>query len=163
MNVIGPAYGKLTGEIITILNEVELESPDVEELSKILSESLNKQILITEEMLEFREIFPENVAKSICEFGVIYIDTTLTEEIESEGYTREIIRRIQEMRKEQELIVDQEISVTISIADERILKLIMLHEELIKQEVRATEITDMKEMGMKEWIVEGIPVEIKIE
>ena len=163
MNVIGPAYGKLTGEIITILNEVELESPDVEELSKILSESLNKQILITEEMLEFREIFPENVAKSICEFGVIYIDTTLTEEIESEGYTREIIRRIQEMRKEQELIVDQEISVTISIADERILKLIMLHEELIKQEVRATEITDMKEMGMKEWIVEGILVEIKIE
>jgi isoleucyl-tRNA synthetase len=67
------------------------------------------------------------------------------------------------MRKEQELIVDQEISVTISIADERILKLIMLHEELIKQEVRATEITDKKEMGMKEWIVEGIPVEIKIE
>ncbi len=163
MNVIGPTYGKLTGEIITILNEVELESPDIGELSKILSESLNKEVLITEEMLEFREIFPENVARSTCEFGVIYIDTTLTEEIESEGYTREIIRRIQEMRKEQELVVDQEISVTISIANERVLKLIMLHEELIKQEVRATEITDKKEMDMKEWIVEGIPVEIKIK
>ncbi len=112
--------------------------------------------------MSFVEIFPENVSKSTCEFGVIYIDTTLTEEIESEGYTREVIRRIQEMRKEQGLVVDQEISVVVSVLDERVLRLIMLHEELIKQEVRATEITNKKEEGMKEWIVEGIPIEIKL-
>ena len=140
-----------------------MEAPDVEELSKVLSKNLNKEISVTEEMIEFREIFPENVAKSTCEFGVIYIDTTLTEEIESEGYTREVIRRIQEMRKEQGLVVDQEISVIVSILDERILELIMLHEGLIKQEVRATEIIKKKEKDMKEWVVEGIPIEIKIK
>ena len=162
MDIIGPTYGKSTAEIIGILNEIELESPDIEELSKLLSKNLNKEISITKEMVEFVEIFPENVSKSTCEFGVIYIDTTLTEEIESEGYTREVIRRIQEMRKEQGLVVDQEISVVVSVLDERVLRLIMLHEELIKQEVRATEITNKKEEGMKEWIVEGIPIEIKL-
>ena len=163
MNIIGPIYGKSTAEIVGVLNEIELEAPDVEELSKVLSKNLNKEISVTEEMIEFREIFPENVAKSTCEFGVIYIDTTLTEEIESEGYTREVIRRIQEMRKEQGLVVDQEISVIVSILDERILELIMLHEGLIKQEVRATEIIKKKEKDMKEWVVEGIPIEIKIK
>ena len=162
MNIIGPTYGKSTAEIIGVLNEIELEAPDIEELSKVLSKNLNKEISMTEEMVEFGEIFPENVAKSTCEFGVIYIDTTLTEEIESEGYTREVIRRVQEMRKEQGLVVDQEISVAISVLDERILRLIMLHEELIKQEVRATEITNKKEEGMKEWVVEGTPIEIKL-
>ena len=67
------------------------------------------------------------------------------------------------MRKEQGLVVDQEISVIVSILDERILELIMLHEGLIKQEVRATEIIKKKEKDMKEWVVEGIPIEIKIK
>ena len=156
-------FKKLRNDICSTIEEIELEAPDVEELSKVLSKSLNKEISVTEEMIEFREIFPENVAKSTCEFGVIYIDTTLTEEIESEGYTREVIRRIQEMRKEQGLVVDQEISVIVSILDERILELIMLHEGLIKQEVRATEIIKKKEKDMKEWGVEGIPIEIKIK
>ncbi len=164
MNIIGPIFGKETGKIIASLNEMSVELRSAEEVSKILSESMGEEISITDEMVKFEEVFPENITESTCEFGTVYIDIEITEDIESEGYAREIIRRVQEMRKEMELNVDQEIVVKIDIPDKRVLKLIMLREDLIKKEARCIRIDDgVDEKNMRDWLVEGIPMRIKIE
>ncbi len=69
-------------------------------------------------MVEFRRETPEGVTGT--EFtaldggGVVYVDTALTEDIESEGYAREVIRRIQEMRKDLELDVEERIDVDLT-------------------------------------------------
>ncbi|MFQ6055163.1 MAG: DUF5915 domain-containing protein [Methanosarcinales archaeon] len=61
---------------------------------------------MTPDMVEFKEKLPEYVASSEFTGGIVYVDAKLTPEIEAEGYAREVIRRIQDMRKDLDLDVD---------------------------------------------------------
>jgi|GEM_PF-505066 len=58
------------------------------------------------------------------DLGVVYVDTELNEDIESEGYAREVIRRVQEMRKELDLEMDASIRLEIDVADDRVADLV---------------------------------------
>jgi isoleucyl-tRNA synthetase len=97
------------------------------------------------------------------EHGVVYVDTSLTEEIESEGYAREVIRRIQEMRKDLELDIEAEIRVDLSIAEDRVADLVSRHEDLIAREVRADGFGGVEDGHRREWEVEGVTMNIAIE
>ena len=58
---------------------------------------------ITAEMVQFKELPPQNLPAAEFSGGFVYVDIALTPELEAEGYAREIIRRIQDMRKELDL------------------------------------------------------------
>ena len=60
-------------------------------------------------MVTFKDMIPPAIAAAGFSAGDVYVDTELTREIESEGYSREVIRRIQDMRKELDLAVEEEI------------------------------------------------------
>jgi len=94
--------------------------------------------------------------------GVVYVDTDLTEDIESEGYAREVIRRVQEMRKDLALDVEERIALEYDVRDDRVAALVAEHEDLIAQEVRADEIGAVDEGHEEVWDVEGIEVAIAI-
>ncbi|HKM42324.1 MAG TPA: DUF5915 domain-containing protein, partial [Methanocorpusculum sp.] len=85
----------------------------------------------------FEEKMPENIFSSPIENGMVYVDVTLTPELEAEGYAREVIRRIQEMRKQTGLAVDAKIKVEVVIDDERIQPLVKSQQGVIENEVRA--------------------------
>ncbi|NPE28896.1 hypothetical protein HNV12_13220, partial [Methanococcoides sp. SA1] len=77
------------------------------------------------------------------------------------------IRRIQDMRKELDLDVDDSIRGHIQISDERVLDLVLDFENYIAKEVRAKILViglDVETAGelAKEWNVEGIPMSIAI-
>jgi isoleucyl-tRNA synthetase len=119
-------------------------------------------------MVEFVEETPEEVASARIhtegdDRGVVYVDTALTEGIESEGYAREVIRRIQEMRKELDLPIDASIRVELDIADDRVAELAREHEGLIAEEVRAEELGTVEDGHRREWEVEGVEMTIAIE
>jgi isoleucyl-tRNA synthetase len=95
--------------------------------------------------------------------GVVYVDTELTEDIESEGYTREVIRRVQEMRKDLELDIEAEIRLDLDIKDDRIADLVADHDDLIAREVRAAEFDAVEDGYRETWDVEGIEMDIAIE
>jgi isoleucyl-tRNA synthetase len=95
--------------------------------------------------------------------GVVYVDSSLTEDIESEGYAREVIRRVQEMRKELDLDVEERIGLDLEIEDDRVASLVDDRKELIAEEVRADEIGSLEDGHRKEWDVEGVSVEIVLE
>jgi isoleucyl-tRNA synthetase len=61
------------------------------------------------------------------------VDANLTPELEAEGYAREVIRRLQDMRKELSLIVDENIRASVRIEDERVLKLVETLKDLIAE------------------------------
>ncbi len=101
-----------------------------------------------------------------CEFsdGVVYLDTTLTPDIKSEGYSREIIRRIQEMRKELDLDVDDEIRVDIEVDDQEISGYIDDKSSYIAEETRAIDISSQIDDGLwREWSIEELDISIGIE
>jgi isoleucyl-tRNA synthetase len=77
----------------------------------------------TKEMVEFKETPPANLSAAEFSKGFVYVDVTLTPELEAEGYAREIIRRIQDMRKELDLRVEDQIKAVVDIESKPILDL----------------------------------------
>lgn len=68
--------------------------------------------------------------------GTLFIDFSVTPEIEAEGYARELIRRIQQMRKDLKLNVEQFIDCQVS-AEPELVTLFETWRDHISNEVRA--------------------------
>jgi isoleucyl-tRNA synthetase len=165
MSVLGPAFGDRAGEVMTALNEARVEEPTLEALEIAVSDALGESVSLTEEMVEVVTETPDEVAADTFApegGGTVYVDTALTEDVESEGYARDVIRRIQEMRKELDLDLEAEIRVELDIADGRVAEFVREYEDLIAAEVRAAAFGSVADGHRREWAVEDTTVEIAI-
>jgi len=127
-----------------------------------------KEYKITPEMVQIKEIAPQNMPAAEFSRGFVYVDVTLTADLEAEGYAREIIRRIQDMRKELDLRVEDSIRAVVDIESKPILDLALTLKDYIAGEVRASDF----QMGLglplrgklvKDWDIEGVCVRIGID
>ncbi|MBX0286649.1 isoleucine--tRNA ligase [Halomicroarcula sp. F28] len=166
MSELGPAFGDDAGRVMNAMNEASITEPSLEVLQASVADALGEDVELTDEMVVFRRETPDGVSGTEFEAldggGTVYVDTALTEDIESEGYAREVIRRIQEMRKDLELDIEARIVVDLAIDDERVDSLVREHEALIKEEVRADELDGVEDGHRKTWDVEGVEMEIAI-
>jgi isoleucyl-tRNA synthetase len=115
---------------------------------------------------------PKDVFSAPMQDATVYVDVALTPELEAEGYAREVIRRIQEMRRQLDLAVEDFIAVDVLVSDLRICTLVSDNQKPeIADEVRARTLAihSHKEPAAgtscqleKEWDVEGVPVTIRI-
>jgi isoleucyl-tRNA synthetase len=105
--------------------------------------------------------------------ATVYVDVALTPELEAEGYAREVIRRIQETRRQLDLAVEDFINVEVAVSDRRVLALLHSNEmiAMIGDEVRAKSFGFSKDgtqpdvsrfASVKEWDVEGVAMMIGI-
>jgi isoleucyl-tRNA synthetase len=167
MSVLGPEFGGDAGAIVDALNAARVDEPTLDALEDAVATETGLDISLTDEMVEFVTETPEGVSATEFEAdeqtGVVYVDTTITEDIESEGYAREVIRRVQEMRKDLDLDLEAEIRVDLGVSDERISNLISQHRDLVAQEVRADEFGPVEDGYRKDWDVEDVQMNIAIE
>ena len=168
MSVLGPTFGDAAGEIMNAINAVSVDEPALETLSAAVAEKLGREVGLTEEMVSFTTETPagiEGTAFSVDgdDRGVVYVDTALTEDIESEGYAREVVRRIQEMRKELDLDIEREIRVDLDVRDERVAGLVERHRDLVAGEVRAAGFGAVEDGHERVWDVEGVEMYISID
>jgi len=163
MSVLGPTFGDAAGEVMQALNEATVESRDLDDLADAVSEALGEAVELTEEMVGFVEDLPAEVEGADFDGGTVYVDTTLTDDIEAEGYAREVIRRVQEMRKEMDLDIEEAIRLDVMVFDERVAELVAEHEELIAEEVRAADLGEVDDGHAEEWDVEGVTMRLAIE
>ncbi len=91
---------------------------------------------ITSSMVDFATSLPQNTYAAEFSKGIVYLDAEMTDEIRSEGFARDIIRRIQEMRKKANLHVEQLIDAEVQCRIE-IANLIKPRDEMIRSETRA--------------------------
>ena len=68
----------------------------------------------------FTEKLPDDVFSAPMTDAMVYVDVRLDDDLEKEGYEREVIRRIQEMRKQLDLVVSEFISVEVLVNDLRV-------------------------------------------
>jgi len=111
------------------------------------------------------EVSPEDVlVESVDRDGLsggewkgvrVYVTTEIREDLLLEGLAREIVRRIQVMRKEMDLSYDQRVNVSLS-GDAELNRAAASHAEYIKRETLADslEVGEM-EWEPKEWDVDG--------
>ncbi len=120
----------------------------------------------------FIEELPPGLFSAPMTGGAVYVDVTLTPELEAEGYSREVIRRIQEMRRLHDLNVEDHITAGVLIDDKRVASLLKGNWcQTIMDEVRAGTCTIAPGSSFstpgawgleREWDVEGIRVLIGI-
>ncbi|WP_336360356.1 isoleucine--tRNA ligase [Haladaptatus sp. ZSTT2] len=168
MSLLGPAFGGDAGKVMNALNEARIEVSSLSVLEDAVSEQLGEDIELEDDMVTFVTKTPEGTSAAPFSLeggaqGTVYVDTTLTEDIESEGYAREVIRRVQEMRKDLDLDLDAAIRLDYDIADERVADLVSAHKDLIANEVRATDVGAVEDGHRKEWDVEGVTMTLAIE
>src|SRR2546426_1211201 len=92
---------------------------------------------ITGEMVSFKEEIPENHAIGIFKEGRVYVDLTIPSELVREGFVREVIRRLQEMRKRLDLPVDAFVDAYVSVSDPEKLGWLEDEKDYLMEEVRA--------------------------
>ncbi|WP_435551071.1 isoleucine--tRNA ligase [Natrinema sp. CGMCC1.2065] len=168
MSELGPAFGDRAGQVMNALNEARIDEPGLEAIEAAVSDVLEDDEGITDEMVSFVTQTPDGVAGTAFgldgdDRGVVYVDASLTDDIESEGYAREVIRRVQEMRKDLDLDVEERIALDLTIEDDRVADLVAERTDLISEEVRADERREVEDGHRKEWEVEGVTMEIALE
>ncbi|MFQ6062967.1 MAG: class I tRNA ligase family protein, partial [Methanosarcinales archaeon] len=163
MGVIGPAFTKSAGKIMKALKSRDINGKELKNALARYGVYKLREYEITPDMVEFKEKLPEYVASSEFTGGIVYVDAKLTPEIEAEGYAREVIRRIQDMRKDLDLDVEEKIYISLDIAEERIKALIESWMDYILTEVQGIECVEMAKDLIKEWDVDGVRMKIGIE
>lgn len=86
-----------------------------------------------------------NVKKVECHKGAslsVALDLTLTEELKQEGLVRDVIRQIQEARKQAQLAVDNRIHLSLQSEDAQMRAAIKAYKKDIQAETLATKIDD---------------------
>ncbi len=92
----------------------------------------------------------------------VILDTTITPELKSEGYAREFISKIQQMRKSKDYDVLDNIKISY-VPTEEIEKSVGEYEEFIKKETLATEINAVDALDGETLDLNGEEVVIKLE
>jgi isoleucyl-tRNA synthetase len=76
------------------------------------------------EHVTFTEKLPADVFSTPMQDATVYVDVRLDNNLEKQGYEREVIRRIQEMRKQLDLVVSDFISVEVLVKNPRVFSLL---------------------------------------
>ena len=157
LKTVGPKYGKMLGGIKKALDAIDGNAA-MDELNA--SGSLNLDV-DGQEITLFKEDLLIDTAQiegyvSENDNGItVVLDTNLTEELLEEGFVREIISKIQTMRKEAGFEVMDKIRVTYT-GSEKAESIFAKYAESISSEVLAEEVTKAEPAGyVKEWKING--------
>lgn len=164
MRTMGPKYGKLMRPIFD-----EIAKMDGAEVMETLNS--DKPICLNVQGTDV-EVFKDDVlidtqqkdgfvSASDAGFTVV-LDTNLTDELIEEGFVREIISKIQTMRKDSGFDVTDRISVVFD-GSEKIAKIFAANDAEIKSQTLADSIDAGDAKDGKNWNVNGEKVDIAIQ
>jgi len=165
-SVLGPKFKNKAKQLVEKINKI-----DEKELFNKINKDKKIKIKVEDEDIylklndfEIVEKEKENIAIANIENITLILNTEFTSDLEAEGFSREIIRRIQSMRKELDLHVEENI-VTIIKVDREQQKMLHKWEDYIKSETRSKKIIFSDEIKgdlVKKWDIDDVSAEIGI-
>ena len=106
----GPELGDDVGEVEEALNQADQEEI-AEKVGKGLEVVLEGHKLDSE-MFEIRTHVPEDMEGEEFSSGTVYLDDEMTPELEDEAFVAEVIRAVQQKRKDAGLDVEDEVEIS---------------------------------------------------
>ena len=165
LKTVGPKYGKQLGNIKKALAEVDGNTAmDTLNETGLLTFSFDGvKVGLTKDDLLIDMAQTEGFVSEGDNTITVVLDTNLTPELVEEGFVREIISKIQTMRKEADFEVTDHINVYQDNSD-KIAEILKAHCDEIKDEVLAEHIM-LGQMGgyAKEWNINGEKVMLGVE
>ncbi len=165
LKTVGPKYGKQLNDIRTALSELDgaKAKAELDANGKIVLDLASGTVeLATEDLLI--EAAQREGFYTVSDRGVtVAIDTSLTDELIAEGYVRELISKVQTMRKEAGFQVVDHINITVEadgiIAD----TVTKLGNEIATDTLAESIILGSVNGFVKEWDINGQMVKIGVE
>ena len=165
LKTVGPKFGKQLNEIRAALSELDGNKAmdEVNETEKLALTLPSGEVVLERDDLLIDTAQTEGYVSESDNGITVVLDTNLTEELIEEGFVREIISKIQTMRKEADFEVMDKITVYVN-NNEKVQKIFKENEEEIKSEVLAQNVEFGNLMGYtKVWNINGEEVELGVE
>ena len=165
LKTVGPKYGKQLGNIRKALSEIDGNAAmdTLNEEGALTFDFDGTEVVLTKEDLLIDAAQVEGYVSEGDNTVMVVLDTNLTPELLEEGFVREIISKIQTMRKEAGFEVMNHIRVFVN-GNEKIAEIFAEHGDAIRGEVLADEILPGQTGGYaKEWNINGEKVMLGVE
>ncbi len=164
--VLGPKYGKLMKGISKALAECDTVSAvnTLRQEGQIELTIEDTPVVLTEEDLEIRTEEKQGFTVEMDRDNYVILDTKLTEELIQEGLAREIVSKVQNMRKNAGFELTDRIELNYHTGQE-VAAAIEAFKDYIMDETLAVSIVklDQKMEGLEEWEINGYPTGLKVE
>ena len=165
LKTVGPKYGKMLGGIKAALDSVDGNAAmdEVNETGALKLDVNGQEITLFREDLLIETAQIEGYVSENDNGITVVLDTNLTPELLEEGFVREIISKIQTMRKEADFEVMDRIRVTYD-GSEKAETIFAKYADEIAGEVLANEVAKAEPAGyVKEWKINGEAVTMGVE
>lgn len=165
-STIGPEFKKKTKQIVSLIEEKNIDiASSIIDKGFYEDEIEGEKVVIERRHVKVKADYPEWLSVTPIDQGMVAIDTRIDEDEYLEGLARELIRRIQFMRKELGLGIEDNIRVGIESGDNALLKAAARFRDYIAGEVRAAELVlgeGTVEGYVREWDIDGARVRITV-
>lgn len=166
----GPLLGKHLPQLLSYLKNSDGKTLKLElETKNGLTVSFaDGEKFLPASMFFVKRKIPDNYSFAENPHAEVYIDLRKSEELEAMSWAKEIIRRIQVMRKEQNLDITEKILCIVQSDDQSLIRNLDTKREYIESETRAMLVlSNLKEQVpigffVRSWDVEGVAVVIGI-
>ena len=165
LRTVGPKYGKYLGQIKAALSELDGNAAmnELKSSGMLKLDSIGENIVLLEEDLLITMTQAEGYVTDQDHDVTVVLDTNLTAELIEEGFVRELISKIQTMRKEAGFEVTDKITVSYR-AEEKADGIFSRNKEQIAAETLAEDIMTDKLGGYeKEWNINGERVSLEVK
>jgi len=165
LKTVGPKYGKLIGGIKQALETLDgNEAMDTLNVGNNLELTVNgEQVSLSKEDLLIEMAQKEGYVSENDNVETVVLDTNLTPELIEEGFVREIISKVQTMRKEAGFEVMDRIKVYAKDSD-KIAEILTANKEGFMPEVLADDVIIGETKGYeKSWNINGEDVVMAVE
>ena len=165
LKTVGPKYGKLLGGIKNVLSELDGNAA-MDELNAngcLRFEVNGEEVVLNREDLLIDTAQMEGYVSEDDNGITVVLDTNLSEELLEEGFVREIISKVQTMRKEADFEVMDKIVITYE-GSEKAETVFAKNADEIGAETLALEVKKATPAGyVKEWKINGEAVTLGVE
>lgn len=165
LKTVGPKFGKLVGAVRNALGNANGNAAmdQIRANGQLKLDINGEEIILSEEDLLIESAQKEGYVTESDQAITVILDTNLTPELIEEGFVREIISKIQTMRKEAGFEVMDRIHV-FAKGNETISRILTEHGDEIRSEVLADQIVLGETRGYeKEWNINSEKVTMAVE
>ncbi len=165
LRTVGPKYGKYLKQIQQTLAALDGNQAmaQLREKGILKLDSISDEVVLSEEDLLITMTQMEGYQTESNNGITVVLDTNLTPELLEEGFVREIISKLQTMRKEAGFEVMDKIAVSYT-ADQKAADIFAKYGDTIQSEVLGTALAaDQLKGYTKEWKINGEKVVLSVE
>ena len=164
LKTVGPKYGKLLNGIREALSQLDGNKAmaEIGKNGQLKLDIAGEEIILLEEDLLIDKAQMEGYITESDNSVTVVLDTNLTPELLEEGFVREIVSKIQTMRKEADFEVVDKIKVYVT-GNQVIEGIMRGHEAEIRSEVLAEQVIYNETQGYeKEWNINSEKVTLAV-